>query len=163
MNKMWLFILLLTFSDEKTSGADHQASSAIASKQSFMSKKYTLELKRQMLQDKLFLSNSEVLKGIRRLFAMDLWVHEVWQLSKKKFLIQLTLVYKNDFFSDENFYHTHTMAWVLVVVHLMLWSKSCCQDRFCAHSNFHTELRTQIWLAHFTLSVLLGARRCAIM
>ena len=74
-----------------------------------------------------------------------------------------TLVYKNDFFSDENFYHTHTMAWVLVVVHLMLWSKSCCQDRFCAHSNFHTELRTQIWLAHFTLSVLLGARRCAIM
>ena len=26
-----------------------------------------------------------------------------------------TLVYKNDFFSDENFYHTHTMAWVLVV------------------------------------------------
>ena len=26
-----------------------------------------------------------------------------------------TLVYKNDFFSDQNFYHTHTMAWVLVV------------------------------------------------
>ena len=54
----WHFVTSLA------SGADHQASSAIASKQSFMSKKYTLELKRQMLQDKLFLSNSEVLNMI---------------------------------------------------------------------------------------------------
>ena len=64
--------------------------------------------------------------------------------------------YKDNFFSEQNFYHTHTMAWVLVV-HLMLWSKSCCQDRFCAHSNFHTELRTQIWLAHFTFKCSVGS------
>ena len=54
------------------------------------------------------------------------------------FQIRTNTSFEDKFFSEQNFYHTHTMAWVLVV-HLMLWSKSCCQDRFCAHSNFHTE------------------------
>ena len=37
--------------------------------------------------------NSEVVLVIRRLFAMDLFIHEVWQLSMEKFLIQLDMVH----------------------------------------------------------------------
>ena len=42
-----------------------------------------------MLQDLLIQSNSKMLKVIRRLYAMDLSVNEVWNILNENFLIQL--------------------------------------------------------------------------
>ena len=41
------------------------------------------------------MSNFEVLKVIRRLFAMDSSIHEAWHTSNEKSLIQLTYYYKS--------------------------------------------------------------------
>ena len=58
------------------SGADHQASSAIVSKQTLMSKIYTQSHFVQMLQTVPVSSNFEVIIMFTRQFANNPWVHD---------------------------------------------------------------------------------------
>ena len=58
------------------SGADHQASSAIESKQTLMSKIYTQSHFVQMLQTVPVSSNFEVIIMFTRQFANNPWVHD---------------------------------------------------------------------------------------
>ena len=58
------------------SGADHQASSAIVSKQTLMSKIYTQSYFVQMLQTVPVSSNFEVIIMFTRQFANNPWVND---------------------------------------------------------------------------------------
>ena len=77
------------------SAADHQASSAIVSKQTLMSKIYTQSHFVQMLQTVPVSSNFEVIIMFTRRFAIDPWVNDEYFLFIKFLLQQLTLVYRD--------------------------------------------------------------------
>ena len=69
-------IFLLNFVMSFASAADHQASSAIASKQSFVSKKYTQSHFVHMLHNTPDSSISEVLIMFSEQFAIDPLIHD---------------------------------------------------------------------------------------
>ena len=66
-----VYIFLLNFDMSFASGADHQASSAIVSKQTLISKIYTQSHFVQMLQTVPVSSNFEVIIMFTRRFAID--------------------------------------------------------------------------------------------
>ena len=78
-----------------------------------------------MLQDMLFQSNSKMLKVIRRLYAMDLSVNEVWNILNENFLMQLRY-----------------LGYVVFGFHLTLWLAvlKACYRKTCFTSIVNTYL-----------------------
>ena len=74
------------------SGADHQASSAIISKQTLMSKIYTQSHFVQMLQTVPVSSNFEVIIMFTRQFAINPWVNNEYFSFIKILLQQLDYI-----------------------------------------------------------------------
>ena len=73
------------------SGADHQASSAIASKQSLMSKIYTQSHFVHMLQTLPVSSISEVLIMFPEEFEINSWIKEVSTIYRRKKMVWFDL------------------------------------------------------------------------
>ena len=90
---MIVYIFLLNFVMSFASGADHQASSAIVSKQSLMSKIYTQSHFVHMLQTLPVSSNSEVLIMFPEQFDIDSWIIEVSTFYRRKKLRSLGLLF----------------------------------------------------------------------
>ena len=87
------------------SAADHQASSAIVSKQTLMSKIFTQSHFVQMLQTVPVSSNFEVIIMFTRQFAIDPWVNDKYFSFIKILLQQLAWVGagQKNFFSKDGY------------------------------------------------------------
>ena len=90
---MIVFIFLLNFVLSFASGADHQASSAIVSKQTLMSKIYTQSHFVHMLQTLPVSSNSEVIVMFPGKFDIDPLVRDKSMFSRQKKLLHLMVLY----------------------------------------------------------------------
>ena len=85
-------IFLLNFVMSFASGTDHQASSAIVSKQTFCVKNLLQSHFVHMLQTLPVSSNSEVLIMFPEQFDINSWIIEVSTIYRRKKLRSLTLV-----------------------------------------------------------------------